>query len=278
MLETLEMALVNQTLDYVNLSPLKPHWHLILATTSACFILQFLSPYLTALIIPQHYKTFSKKAKRDWGLHLVAFVHALYSVPAALYFVTSNKPGIKALKANPVLGFDDGVAAALAVSTGYFFWDTFVSIFYSQGPGFVLHGLSCLTVFLYSYKPMAQGFGPVFLLWEISSIFLNIHWCLDKLNLTGSRTQMVNGFFLVSTFFLVRIVGGCYATYWFVGSLHSKQVRSHVPTIVSLFYTATILLLDALNLYWIKAMIDALRKRFTSKPAEVMADGVTKTK
>jgi len=178
-----------------------------------------------------------------------------------------------------VLGFDDRVARALAISIGYFVWDATVCILFNQGPGFLLHGFSCLAVFLYSFRPFAQGFVPVFLLWETSTIFLNIHWALDKLKLTGSRAQMVNGFFLVLSFLSVRIIGGWYASYWFLGTLYSRRVRSRVPFIVIFFYTIALLSLDVLNLYWFKAMIDALRKRFTSKtPAAVQSDGVAKNK
>jgi hypothetical protein len=33
--------------------------------------------------------------------------------------------------------------------------------------------------------------------WELSTIFLNAHWLFDKLKMTGSKAQMLNGLFLV---------------------------------------------------------------------------------
>ena len=49
-------------------------------------------------------------------------------------------------------------------------------------------------------------YGCVFLLYELSTPFLNIHWFCDKLNLTGSKIQLYNGFLLLGTFFLCRLV------------------------------------------------------------------------
>ena len=41
-----------------------------------------------------------------------------------------------------------------------------------------------------------------------STIFLNIHWFLDKTGRTGTTLQLINGFLLLATFFVVRIVMG----------------------------------------------------------------------
>lgn len=49
---------------------------------------------------------------------------------------------------------------------------------------------------------------PVFILYELSSPFLNIHWFLDKLNMTGSDLQWYNGMALLSTFFSCRLIWG----------------------------------------------------------------------
>jgi len=53
-------------------------------------------------------------------------------------------------------------------------------------------------------------YGPIFLLYELSTPFLNIHWFCDKLKLTGSNYQLVNGVCLITTFFCSRIVWGMY--------------------------------------------------------------------
>lgn len=53
-------------------------------------------------------------------------------------------------------------------------------------------------------------YAPVFILFELSSPFLNFHWFSDKVGMTGSTAQLINGIFLTSSFFLCRLVWGTY--------------------------------------------------------------------
>ena len=43
-------------------------------------------------------------------------------------------------------------------------------------------------------RPFVNYYAPTFILYELSSPFLNIHWFCDKLNMTGSKIQLYNGF------------------------------------------------------------------------------------
>ena len=78
-------------------------------------------------------------------------------------------------------------------------------------------------------RPFCNYYGPVFILYELSSPFLNIHWFCDKLNLTGSSIQWYNGMILLATFFSCRLVWGTYQ------SVHVYQdvwAAMHLPTTV----------------------------------------------
>jgi len=59
-------------------------------------------------------------------------------------------------------------------------------------------------------RPFCNYYGPVFILYELSSPFLNIHWFCDKLNMTGSKLQWYNGMILLGTFFGCRLLWGTY--------------------------------------------------------------------
>jgi hypothetical protein len=63
---------------------------------------------------------------------------------------------------------------------------------------------------LCTQRPFCNYYGPTFILYELSSPFLNIHWFCDKLNLTGSKIQWHNGIILLATFFSCRLVWGTY--------------------------------------------------------------------
>jgi TLC domain len=66
------------------------------------------------------------------------------------------------------------------------------------------------SLFVYIQRPFLNFYGPTFILYELSSPFLNIHWFLDKLHLTGSKYQWYNGIVLLASFFGCRLVWGTY--------------------------------------------------------------------
>jgi hypothetical protein len=64
-------------------------------------------------------------------------------------------------------------------------------------------------------RPFVNYYGPVFILYELSTPFLNIHWFCDKLNMTGGTLQWYNGIMLLATFFCSRLCWGTYQS-WLV--------------------------------------------------------------
>lgn len=59
-------------------------------------------------------------------------------------------------------------------------------------------------------RPFLNYYGCTFILYELSSPFLNFHWFFDKLDMTGSKPQLYNGIALLITFFSCRLVWGTY--------------------------------------------------------------------
>ncbi|KAI9326718.1 TLC domain-containing protein [Obelidium mucronatum] len=134
---------------------------------------------------------------------------------------------------------------------------------------FIVHGISAFTVFFLGYKPFLFYYGAVFVMYELSTPFLNIHWMCDKLGLTGSTLQLVNGIVLLFVFFGARIVFGLYASFDLFYELYSKADIIPVERAVVLFVLNSIL--NALNLFWFYKMIDSVRRRFA--PSSTKVDG-----
>lgn len=59
-------------------------------------------------------------------------------------------------------------------------------------------------------RPVVNYYAPVFILFELSTPFLNFHWFFDKLDMTGSAPQLYNGIVLMATFAGSRLVWGTY--------------------------------------------------------------------
>jgi hypothetical protein len=122
---------------------------------------------------------------------------------------------------------------------------------------------------------------------------LNIHWFCDKVELTGSNVQLVNGIFLISTFIGCRLVWGTYASFsvfrdvltayrhtssWDASAVPAPPQTNgttspsfeimkyagnkEAPLWLCLAYLASNIVLNSLNWYWINKMIATIRKRF----------------
>ena len=96
-------------------------------------------------------------------------------------------------------------------------------------------------------RPFFQYFSCRFLLWELSTPFLNIHWFLDKTGRTGSTLQLVNGVLLLATFFFVRIVYGWYTSIAFWRVMFQIRHEVSVPWwLVFMFAHAVLMTLNAI--------------------------------
>lgn len=99
---------------------------------------------------------------------------------------------------------------------------------------------------------------------------MNIHWFLDKLGKTGSRIQLINAVFLLSTYVLARLTFGVYNSASWMRLVHfpSKPHYPPIPFHIKAFFTAGNLVLNSLNFIWFRAMIRAVQKRFTATDAK----------
>lgn len=140
-------------------------------------------------------------------------------------------------------------------------------------------------------RPLVNYYSPIFILWELSTPFLNVHWFMDKVGMTGTRAQLYNGFLLLGSFFTCRLLFGTYHSYCVMGDFWratrsppsmEKLVSSSmafadegatVPVWAALTYLSSNLTLNFLNFYWFFKMISAVRKRF--QPSKGPVEPVT---
>ncbi|KAI0819028.1 DUF887-domain-containing protein [Irpex lacteus] len=237
------------------------------------FVHLVVAPYGSRWIAPVSYgKLQGKRARNNWDIHVVSLVHALIIVTLASRSL--NQPG---LVADPTYGFDQIAELTNSVAVGYFVWDTIDAIVNFTDLGFVLHGIACTFVYILTFRPILQYYSVRFLFWELSTPFLNIHWFLDKTGYTGSTFQLINGVFLLSTFFLVRIVYGWYTSISFWRIMF--KTSGGMPMLYWVVFMTGHTVLMSLNLIWLSKMIKALRKRFDSeqdpkRPLLTPSDGV----
>ncbi|GAA5868570.1 hypothetical protein JCM8547_003190 [Rhodosporidiobolus lusitaniae] len=258
--------------DTLHFHALAPVVHLSVYACVTSFVLQRVSAVLSPRVFKGYYPARIEVRKRDdWDLHMVGWAFALFATPLALHCLFN--PSAQ-LDVDPLYGTSMREQRLNAMAVGYFAWDAFVTAKHirTQGLGFFLHGAGCFTAFLFTLKPFMLWCGPNFLIWELSTIFLNAHWLIDKLKMTGSKAQLINGLLLVSTYISARLLFGTYNSYklWRLllpsaSDYSSKaQLARETQMWIRLLYLALNILMNGLNFFWFRLMILALLKRFPS--------------
>jgi TLC domain len=116
-----------------------------------------------------HYRTLNLGKQASWRIHLVSLIFSTIVIPLSLL-----KPSLQ----DNLFGSSLFASKLYSFTIGYFLWDVCITILHFDQTGwpFLFHALACMCVFSFSLYPFAQGYGQVFLLFEVSTVFLNIHW------------------------------------------------------------------------------------------------------
>ncbi|KAI0415319.1 TLC domain-containing protein [Xylaria grammica] len=298
-------AAVQPWADYLNLPTLPLHIHEIVIIAGFYeFVRSVVSPVLSRRLFPAQYNALSKKKKLNWDVHVVSLVQSTTINALALWVMYVDEERRQMDWQERLWGYSGGAAMIQALATGYFLWDLFVTaanvnIF---GLGMLAHAVSALLVYSFGFRPFVNYYSCVFILWELSSPFLNIHWFFDKLGMTGSRAQLYNGLVLIGTFFSCRLVWGTYQSVViyrdllaginqtpsvpslspsadiekdaaatdvfparYAESMQFVTASTSVPLWLAAIYIGSNLTLNSLNFYWFFKMIEAVRKRFDPK-------------
>ncbi|GLA29419.1 hypothetical protein AnigIFM63604_003849 [Aspergillus niger] len=294
---------------HYNVPALTEHAHeVIIAFAGYLFIHFILSPVLSPVLFPNHYPKLKPRTKLNWDVHVVSLVQSTFINGMALWVMFADEDRASMNASERIYGYTGACGLVSAFAAGYFVYDLIVSTIYVKlfGIGMLFHGISALWVFSFGFRPFVNFYSPVFILYELSSPFLNIHWFLDKVNMTGSNLQWYNGMMLLFTFFSCRLLWGTYqsvAVYrdmWYAlkqtwdataaatplepvditsqvfqvrggsGSEMAKYASftaGGVPTWLVLTYVISNVVLNFLNYFWFSKMVETVLKRFRG-PAE----------
>ncbi|CAK5265086.1 unnamed protein product [Mycena citricolor] len=211
-------VLLTLVMDFFDLDrtfpKLRPHLPVFLASYALFNVIHlFLVPLIGNLLFPAQWNKMNRRARNNWAIHVCSQAHALIIVPLAL-----RRLQLPELDANRAFGWNEQSGTLQAIAVAYFLWDAIDAIYNFESVGFVLHGVACTAIYLCAFKPFLAYYAARCLLWETSTIFLNNHWrfshlavltevmtlrrALDKMNRTGGTMQLLNGVFLISSFFL----------------------------------------------------------------------------
>ncbi|GAB1311373.1 TRAM, LAG1 and CLN8 domain-containing protein [Madurella fahalii] len=282
--------------ERLSLPTLSLHVHEVVgAALLYTFVHTVVSPWLSTWLFPQFYPRNHRAKKANWDAHVVSLVQSVLINILALWAMFADEERKNMDFEQRVWGYTGASGMIQALAAGYFVWDLGITLLNLDifGLGLLAHAISALVVYTFGFRPFLNYYSPVFILYELSTPFLNIHWFFDKLNMTGSKPQLYNGIALLATFFSCRLVWGTwqsavvYVDMWqaiqtrpseaYIAAAFSDPSTAYdvdrnimffardaapVPLWLAGLYVVSNLVLNTLNWYWFFKMITAVRKRF----------------
>ncbi|KAH7160101.1 TLC domain-containing protein [Dactylonectria estremocensis] len=270
--------------DYFGLPTLPLHIHEVLFAALLYSVIFYpISPLLSNWLAPAHYSKLPRKRRLNWDAHVVSMFQSILINGLAIWVMLTDDELNQMTWQERVWGYTGGSGFIQAFAAGYFLWDLIVTSlnFDVFGIGTLAHAIAALFVYSLGFRPFVNYYACVFILWELSTPFLNVHWFMDKVNMTGSRAQLYNGLMLLFTFFCCRLVYGTYSSFCVFHDIWSSinaspnlsklelsptllfaTQESTVPLWLAATYLLSNLTLNGLNFYWFFMMIRAVRKRF----------------
>ncbi|PFH55466.1 hypothetical protein XA68_18265 [Ophiocordyceps unilateralis] len=182
--------------ERLHLPSLPLHLHEVLAAALFySFIFFPVSPILSSILAPRHYPKLPREKRLSWDAHVVSMIQSTLIIVLAVWVILLDDERRAMDWEERVWGYTGAAGMVQALAAGYFLWDLIVTShnFDVFGFGTLAHALAALLVYSLGFRPFVNYYGCVFILWELSTPFLNIHWFLDKTNRTGSRAQLYNG-------------------------------------------------------------------------------------
>ncbi|KAI4092072.1 MAG: hypothetical protein LQ344_003727 [Seirophora lacunosa] len=191
--------------------PLHIH-ELLFATLTYHLICAYVSPILSRRLFPNIYPNLPRRTRLNWDVHVVSLFQSIFVCAAALWVMAVDDERRHMDWKERIWGYTGGGGMIQAFAAGYFLWDLQICLRYFGvfGIGLLMHAVAALVVFSLGFRPFVNFYGPTFILYELSSPFLNFHWFFDKLQMTGSRAQWYNGILLLASFFCCRLLWGTY--------------------------------------------------------------------
>ncbi|KAH7383170.1 TLC domain-containing protein [Pyrenochaeta sp. MPI-SDFR-AT-0127] len=290
---------VQPVADFLSLKTLPLHYHEVLTAFAIYHVTnRIISPAFSRFFFPRIYSSFNARTKLNWDVHIVSFVQSTLICSLSLWVIWKDDERYNMDARERVHGYTGASGLIQAFAGGYFLWDLMVTVQNVRifGIGMLFHAISALCVFSLGFRPFVNFYATNFILYELSSPFLNIHWFCDKLNMTGGTLQFVNGIVLLFTFFSCRIVWGTYQSVRVFSDIYTAYTAGAVtladpefgklsnstivgnagfkhdvlqfaegqtvPLWLAGAYLASNLTLNGLNWFWFGKMIETLRKRF----------------
>jgi hypothetical protein len=229
---------------------------------------------------------FSPRERVDWNNRIVSIVHSFVVVPVAFYCLI-----VEDLWNQDQVTYHTAVSRLLCCfSAGYFIWDLVTCALNLRffGPSFLIHGIYC--TFVYASvslpSPMFQRLAVCFLLFEVSTIFLNLGDTANKMkkyplhakSSVLGQIQTINFALFALTFLLARLGFGNYCLYDLIILAYERFGEFTLWRQISMVtYVFMCCVSSVLNTYWFYKIILKGYRMISGTDKEDSVSGKTKS-
>lgn len=109
----------------------------------------YISPLVSNILFPSTYKSFNRRNRINWDIHVVSLVQSTLICIISLYSMAVDDERANMDQSQRVWGYTGLGGMVQAFGAGYFVWDLMVSAQYLNifGLGLLAHAISALCVF-----------------------------------------------------------------------------------------------------------------------------------
>mmetsp|Transcript_18805 Transcript_18805/g.36585 ORF Transcript_18805/g.36585 Transcript_18805/m.36585 type:complete len:258 (-) Transcript_18805:229-1002(-) len=204
------------------------------------------------LSMSRTYRLWNRGAQYQARATIPSYCFILFIVPLSLYVLATDKE----LASARIVGSTWLSRVVIHAAAGYFLFDSLSVLLHmgQQGHGaqYLLHGVLCLVTYaVAAVYDCYHYWGPTFLLFEFTTLFINTRWWLAQTDMKQSRFYLVNGILLIIAWFFVRVLFGLSQSFIFwQDALSLSPQASSLPWPIRWWYATSNISLNALNIFW----------------------------
>ncbi|KAG2489948.1 hypothetical protein HYH03_011579 [Edaphochlamys debaryana] len=151
--------------------------------------------------------------------------------------------------------------AVCYISAGYFLHDLVFCIirYHLEGPFYLIHALVCHSAYSFgAISGYLHYHAAGFLMWEISTPFVNLRWFMYKAGWAHVPLYLANGMAMIAVFFGCRIAWGFPESFTLAKDVLAQRFPgSPFPAAATAGYCAAAVIMCSLNSFWFYKMLSA---------------------
>ena len=207
-------------------------------------------------------KKYFYRARYDLYSKATAFVHAVLTSYFAIQAFASFNP-IDDLAVPVIYTNVPYYNIITQISAGYFLYDFLIAVYDFDLP-YIAHGLFSAVIYAHAVYPFCAQIGVIYLIYEVSTIFVHIRWFLINTGRAKSLFFDVSQYGFIVCFLLIRMGFGVFYSFLYFQPMLWQlflaiPVVPHSRIAVALFALSN-LTLNGLNIMWTKMIIDTVRR------------------